>query len=148
SKSITKLVLSEERYEGVGARVRQSIGHPEFHSHDPILMLNEFPVPGILDPQIPRAGHKDEAAVKVIAGESHSLKSQIYTHTPRMLLDFKISKNQAITHTIPETYKRLIYVLNGIAYIGDLGHETEVKAHHSLLLSEDGASTVRIKDKG
>lgn len=102
----------------------------------------------LLDPQIPRAGHKDKAAVKVIAGESHSLKSQIYTHTQTTLLDFKISKNQTITHTIPETYKKLMYVLNGIAFIGDLGHETEVKAHHSLLLSEDGASTVRIKDKG
>ncbi|KAG0073791.1 hypothetical protein BGZ90_011305 [Linnemannia elongata] len=64
--------------------------------------------------------------------------------TPIMCLDFKMSSNQTITQTIPETYIKSIYVLNGIAYIGDLGHETEAKVHHTLLLSEDGTSTFRI----
>ncbi|KAK5801554.1 hypothetical protein F5H01DRAFT_254364, partial [Linnemannia elongata] len=27
-----------------GTRVRRSIGRPELHSHDPFLMLDEFPV--------------------------------------------------------------------------------------------------------
>ncbi|KAF9373986.1 hypothetical protein CPB97_000200, partial [Podila verticillata] len=42
SRSITKAVLSREQAEGVGARVRRSIGRPELRNHDPFLMLDEF----------------------------------------------------------------------------------------------------------
>ncbi|KAF9126312.1 hypothetical protein BGW39_006709, partial [Mortierella sp. 14UC] len=42
SRSITKSVLSKEQSEGVGARVRRSIGRPELRNHDPFLMLDEF----------------------------------------------------------------------------------------------------------
>ncbi|KAG0044508.1 hypothetical protein BGZ83_010273 [Gryganskiella cystojenkinii] len=44
SRSITRAVLSEEQAEGVGARVRRSIGRPELRNHDPFLMLDEFNV--------------------------------------------------------------------------------------------------------
>ncbi|KAG0197340.1 hypothetical protein BGX33_000730, partial [Mortierella sp. NVP41] len=44
SRSITKSVLSKEQGEGVGARVRRSIGRPELRNHDPFLMLDEFNV--------------------------------------------------------------------------------------------------------
>lgn len=44
SRSITQAVLSEEQDEGVGARVRRSIGRPELRNHDPFLMLDEFNV--------------------------------------------------------------------------------------------------------
>ena len=64
-----------------------------------------------------------------------------------MFLDFKMDKNQTVTQTIPITYNGFIYVLSGTAYIGDLNNETEAKAHHTLLFSEDGASTVRIQTK-
>ncbi|KAI8597471.1 RmlC-like cupin domain-containing protein, partial [Dissophora ornata] len=44
SRSIVKSVLSREQSEGVGARVRRSIGRPELRNHDPFLMLDEFNV--------------------------------------------------------------------------------------------------------
>ncbi|KAH7049634.1 hypothetical protein BKA57DRAFT_528903 [Linnemannia elongata] len=93
-----------------------------------------------LDPRI-------KVALKVIVGELHSLKSQNYTRTIILHLDFKMSNNQTINQTIPKTDNRYIYVLNGTAYIGHLGHETETKAHHALLLSEDGTTPVRIQAK-
>ena len=37
-----KKVLSIEQSEGVGARVRRSIGRPELRNFDPFLMLDEF----------------------------------------------------------------------------------------------------------
>ncbi|OAQ24234.1 hypothetical protein K457DRAFT_1880740 [Linnemannia elongata AG-77] len=57
-----------------------------------------------------------------LLGESHSLESQIYTRTPIMYLDiFKMST--------------------------DLGHETQAKVHHTLLLFKNSTSTVRIQAK-
>ncbi|KAF9582208.1 hypothetical protein BGW38_000506 [Lunasporangiospora selenospora] len=44
SRSIVRAVLSKEQAEGVGARVRRSIGRPELRNHDPFLMLDEFNV--------------------------------------------------------------------------------------------------------
>ncbi|OAQ22757.1 hypothetical protein K457DRAFT_25788 [Linnemannia elongata AG-77] len=101
----------------------------------------------LLDPHFPRARPKDKVVVKVIVGELHSLKSQIYTRTIILHLDFKMSNNQTINQTIPKTDNRYLYVLNGTAYIGHLGHETETKAHHTLLLFEDGTSPDRIQAK-
>ncbi|KAF9273657.1 hypothetical protein BGZ88_003609, partial [Linnemannia elongata] len=71
--------------------------------------------------------------VKAIAGELHSLKSQIYIRTPMMDLDVKMFRNQTITHTVLKTYNRFMDVLNGTAYIGDLGNETQARVHHTLL---------------
>ncbi|KAF8941825.1 hypothetical protein BGZ47_007143 [Haplosporangium gracile] len=44
SRSITQSVLSKKQSEGLGARVRRSIGRPELCDHDPFLMLDEFDV--------------------------------------------------------------------------------------------------------
>ncbi|XP_074048505.1 pirin isoform X2 [Macrotis lagotis] len=44
SKKITLTVLSQEQSEGVGARVRRSIGRPELRNLDPFLLLDEFKV--------------------------------------------------------------------------------------------------------
>ncbi|OAQ24655.1 RmlC-like cupin [Linnemannia elongata AG-77] len=55
----------------------------------------------LLDGQTPCARPQDGVFVKVIAGESHGVKSHIYTRTPTMLLDFKMDKNQTVTQTIP-----------------------------------------------
>ncbi|KAH7049677.1 RmlC-like cupin domain-containing protein [Linnemannia elongata] len=98
--------------------------------------------------RIPPAGTEEEVIVKVIVGESHRLESQICNHTPIMYLDFKMSSNQTITLTFPETYKRFIYILNGTAYISALVYETEAKVRHTLHLSTDGTGTVRIMTKG
>ncbi|KAF9137791.1 hypothetical protein BG015_002606 [Linnemannia schmuckeri] len=99
----------------------------------------------LLDAQIPRATPQNGVVIKVIAGESHGVKSQIYTRTPTMFLDFKMDKNKAVIQTIPATYAGFIYVLSGTLYVGDLDSETESKTHHTLILSEDGSSTVRIR---
>nr|XP_022322600.1 pirin-like isoform X2 [Crassostrea virginica] len=42
SKTVQKAVLSVEQDEGVGARVRRSVGRPELKNFDPFLMLDEF----------------------------------------------------------------------------------------------------------
>ncbi|XP_036601459.1 pirin isoform X2 [Trichosurus vulpecula] len=44
SKKVTLTVLSQEQAEGVGARVRRSIGRPELKNLDPFLLLDEFKV--------------------------------------------------------------------------------------------------------
>ncbi|XP_077150297.1 pirin isoform X2 [Ranitomeya variabilis] len=41
-RKVTKVVLSVEQLEGVGARVRRSIGRSELRNLDPFLMLDEF----------------------------------------------------------------------------------------------------------
>ncbi|KAF9295419.1 hypothetical protein BGZ88_002156, partial [Linnemannia elongata] len=81
----------------------------------------------------------------VIAGESYGVKSQVYTRTPTMYLDFIMEKNKTVTQTIPSTFTGFIYMLKGKAYIGD--KEFEGKAHHTLTFSEDGAETVKIETK-
>lgn len=43
-RNVTKTVLSVEQSEGVGARVRRSIGRRELRNLDPFLMLDEFRV--------------------------------------------------------------------------------------------------------
>lgn len=42
SRTVDKKILSKEQDEGVGARVRRSIGRPELRQFDPFLMLDEF----------------------------------------------------------------------------------------------------------
>ncbi|XP_048652326.1 pirin [Marmota marmota marmota] len=42
SKKVTISVLSREQSEGVGARVRRSIGRPELKNLDPFLLFDEF----------------------------------------------------------------------------------------------------------
>nr|XP_032631178.1 pirin-like protein 2 isoform X1 [Chelonoidis abingdonii] len=41
-RKVIKTVLSIEQAEGVGARVRRSIGRPELKNVDPFLLLDEF----------------------------------------------------------------------------------------------------------
>ena len=43
-RKISKIVLSVEQGEGMGARVRRSIGRPELRNLDPFLMLDHFKV--------------------------------------------------------------------------------------------------------
>lgn len=43
-RKVVKTVLSREQAEGMGARVRRSIGRPELKNLDPFLMLDEFKV--------------------------------------------------------------------------------------------------------
>ncbi|RVE74342.1 hypothetical protein OJAV_G00021050 [Oryzias javanicus] len=47
-RKVKKIVLSVEQAEGVGARVRRSIGRKELRNLDPFLMLDEFKVTYVL----------------------------------------------------------------------------------------------------
>ena len=44
TRGVVKTILSVEQSEGMGARVRRSIGRPELKNFDPFLMLDEFKV--------------------------------------------------------------------------------------------------------
>jgi len=229
SRSITQAVLSREQAEGVGARVRRSIGRPELRNHDPFLMLDEFNVdknggfpdhphrgfetvtymlegqfqhedfaghkgtigPGdlqwmtagrgivhsempvksntrahglqlwinlpkehkmcepqyqeLLDKEVKRANPEEGVEIKVIAGESHGVSSQVYTRTPTMYLDIKMEKNKTLVQTIPASFTGFIYTLRGTIFVGDNAFKGE--AHHTLTFSEDGAETVKITTK-
>ncbi len=45
TRTVHKKLLSVEQSEGMGAKVRRSIGRPELRSYDPFLMLDEFSMP-------------------------------------------------------------------------------------------------------
>ncbi|OAQ23432.1 hypothetical protein K457DRAFT_25089 [Linnemannia elongata AG-77] len=103
-------------------------------------MLDKFSVHKCGDlPDHPLTELKHSEVTVKAQTRAHGL--QLWTYRSHM------SSNQTITQAISETYNRFIYVPNRTAYIGDLGHETEAKAHHTLFFSEDGTSTVRIQTK-
>ncbi|XP_042008162.1 pirin-like protein [Salvia splendens] len=73
--------------------------------------------------------------VRVIAGESLGVKSEIYTRTPTMFLDFTLKPGAHIRQPIPLSWNAFVYVLEGE---GVFGKErcSAVSAHHLLLLGE------------
>ncbi|RKO88569.1 RmlC-like cupin domain-containing protein [Blyttiomyces helicus] len=69
-KTVAKSVLSKEQAEGVGARVRRSIGTYELRNLDPFLMLDEFTVKEPAGfPDHPHRGF--ETVTYMIEGEWH-----------------------------------------------------------------------------
>ncbi|KAI1306095.1 hypothetical protein EDD11_004862 [Mortierella claussenii] len=76
--------------------------------------------------------------IKVIAGESHGVKSKVYTRTPTQYLEIKMKSYQELTEWIPETYEGFVYILQGR---GDFGKDaTEGHAQHLLVLSSVNGS--------
>lgn len=73
--------------------------------------------------------------VRVIAGESLGVRSEIYTRTPTMFLDFTLKPGAHIRQPIPLSWNAFVYVLEGE---GVFGKErcSAVSAHHLLLLGE------------
>ncbi|CAF1213840.1 unnamed protein product [Adineta steineri] len=222
TRYVEKKVLSIEQSEGVGARVRRSLGTSQVRNFDPFLMLDEFrlsapagfpdhphrgfetvtymikgstehedftgrrgvinpgdlqwmtagrgilhsEMPGencgechglqlwvnlskkykmvepnyqeLLDKDIPRTATPDGLIqVKIIAGESMSVKSPVYTRTPTMYLDFTLKPNSPVfTQEIPKGWNAFIYILNGQGEFGS--KKTEADAHHALILSQNG----------
>ncbi|CAF0881703.1 unnamed protein product [Rotaria sordida] len=222
TRYVEKKILSIEQSEGVGARVRRSIGTSQVRNFDPFLMLDEFRVsapagfpdhphrgfetvtymltgatehedftgrrgvinPGdlqwmtagrgivhcempeknsgeghglqlwvnlskkykmiepnyqeLLDKDIPRAATSDDLVhVKIIAGESMSTKSPVYTRTPTMYLDFTLKpKSSIFTQSIPQGWNAFVYILSGQGEFGS--KKTIADAHHVLILSQDG----------
>ncbi|KAF9121547.1 hypothetical protein BG015_005792, partial [Linnemannia schmuckeri] len=70
------------------------------------------------DDQIPRARPQDGVEVKVIAGETHGIKSKVYTRTPTMYLDYRMKKHQTAEQDVPKDYSGFVYMLSGKAYFG------------------------------
>ncbi|KAL3821091.1 hypothetical protein ACJIZ3_006996 [Penstemon smallii] len=81
---------------------------------------------------------KDGVKVRVIAGEALGIKSQIYTRTPTMYLDFALKPGANIRQPIPESWNAFVYILEGEGIFGN-SRSSPVSAHHIVLLgSGDG----------
>jgi len=80
---------------------------------------------------------EEEAAVevKVIAGESHGVKSKVFTRTPTQYLEIKMKSRQSLTEWIPETFEGFVYVLQGRGYFGKDTAAVEGCAQQLLVLS-------------
>jgi redox-sensitive bicupin YhaK (pirin superfamily) len=50
----------------------------------------------LLDKDIPHARPEDGVDIKVIAGDSHGVKSPVYTKTPTMYLDFHLAAGKTV----------------------------------------------------
>ncbi|KAF9275115.1 hypothetical protein BGZ68_000111 [Mortierella alpina] len=64
---------------------------------------------------------RDQIEVRVIAGESHGVKSKVYTRTPTQYLEIKMQSRSMLTESIPETFEGFVYVLQGRGYFGKSG---------------------------
>ncbi|CAG8725499.1 15491_t:CDS:2 [Dentiscutata erythropus] len=71
------------------------------------------------DEEIKKANPEEGIEVKIIAGSSFGVKSDVFTRTPTMMLDFKLSKGKKIEQEIPKDYQGFIYVWEGSGYFGE-----------------------------
>ncbi|KAF4093275.1 hypothetical protein AMELA_G00000250 [Ameiurus melas] len=226
-RRVSKVVLSVEQSEGVGARVQRSIGRRELKNLDPFLMLDEFcvrkpagfpdhphrgfetvtyllsgasahedfcghcgkleagdlqwmtagrgvvhaemplsdePMRGLqlwvnlrkadkmVEPQyqelknsqVPKPS-KDGVTVAVISGEALGVKSKIYTRTPTVYLDFRLSEGAKHVQPIPLGWTAFIYTLSGTVHTGPEEAQKEVEPHHTAVF-EDG-DCIRVENK-
>ncbi|KAF9128036.1 hypothetical protein BGW39_005377 [Mortierella sp. 14UC] len=93
----------------------------------------------LLDGEIPRATPQEGVVIKVIAGESHGVKSEVYTRTPTMFLDISMEPNKVVEQHLPFEFTGFIYMLSGKTYLGD-STDTNTQfigeAHHTLTFSD------------
>lgn len=222
SRRVLKAVLSREQSEGVGAKVRRSIGSQQLRNLDPFLMLDEFSVTApagfpdhphrgfetvtymmrgtvqhedftgnkgvieagslqwmtagrgilhaempigtetahglqlwinlpraekmcapryqeLIDKDIPHARlQSDKVDIKVIAGESHGVKSAVFTKTPTLYLDFNMQPGASVTQLIPQGWNAFVYIMQGSAKFG--GDSEKVQPAHSTLVLSTGSN--------
>ena len=75
--------------------------------------------------QIPNIS-KEEATIKVVAGEYEGLKGPAHTHTPLLALQIEMEKSDMLTINVPVGFHAMAYVLNGsVRNIGDQPVEGE-----------------------
>ncbi|XP_078415653.1 pirin [Cetorhinus maximus] len=227
SRKITQVVLAVEQPEGVGARVRRSIGRQELKNLDPFLMLDEFKVSkpagfpdhphrgfetvtymlngsfdhedfcghkgtinsgdlqwmtagrGVVHCEMPSsdepahglqlwvnlksskkmvAPHYQEllsktipkpsrngTTVAVISGEALGTKSQVYTHTPMMYLDFTLEKGARHIQPVPKGWTAFIYTLAGYVHMGPDKDQRRIEPHHVAII--DDGENVQMENK-
>lgn len=83
------------------------------------------------DADIPRAKSSDGVEVKVIAGESMGVKSPVYTRTPTMYLDFKVSRGARFEQPIPAGWNVFAYVFEGQGWFGP--KRVATSSHHTVV---------------
>ncbi|GAA0170354.1 transcription cofactor [Lithospermum erythrorhizon] len=80
---------------------------------------------------------RDGIKVRVIAGEAFGIKSQIYTRTPTMYLDFTLQQGSHLEQPIPASWNAFVYVLEGEGVFGD-SSASPAKRHQLLILGSNG----------
>uniref|UniRef100_A0A8D2KU69 Pirin n=1 Tax=Varanus komodoensis TaxID=61221 RepID=A0A8D2KU69_VARKO len=94
-RKVVKTVLSKEQAQGVGARVRRSIGRPELKNLDPFLLLDEFK--GGKPAGFPDHPHRGFETVKYSEGFSgHS--SEMFMTAGRGILHAEMPCSQEPAH--------------------------------------------------
>ncbi|XP_047264806.1 pirin-like protein isoform X2 [Capsicum annuum] len=93
----------------------------------------------LLHGNIPKA-ERDGVSVTILAGESMGVKSQIFTRTPTMYLDFTLKSASEHHQPIPESWNAFVYIVEGEGAFGS-PDSTPTPAHHCLVLgSGEGLS--------
>ncbi|KAM3327427.1 pirin-like protein isoform X1 [Capsicum chacoense] len=93
----------------------------------------------LLHGNIPKA-ERDGVSVTILAGESMGVKSQIFTRTPTMYLDFTLKSASEHHQPIPESWNAFVYIVEGEGAFGS-PDSTPTLAHHCLVLgSGEGLS--------
>nr|CAB3264896.1 pirin-like [Phallusia mammillata] len=213
-RKVVRKVLSVEMNEGVGAKVRRSVGRPELKNLDPFLLLDEAKVKppagfpdhphrgfetvtyilkgsvehedfcghrgvinegdlqwmtagrGVVHSEMPHTDDesiavqlwvnlrsdlkmcepayqellkkdipkpsKDGVTVAVISGEALGVKSKVFTRTPTLYLDFRLTPGSKHTQEIPEGWTAFVYTLNGVLnFAGE-----EIAAHYTVVFGD------------
>jgi len=81
---------------------------------------------------------KDNMTVKVIAGESMGVKSDVRTRTPTYYLDFRLhqtndEENKPFIQSVPPGWTTFVYILEGKVLFGD----NAVPAHNTAVFSPE-----------
>ncbi|XP_038658657.1 pirin isoform X2 [Scyliorhinus canicula] len=63
----------------------------------------------------------DGVTVAVISGEALGSKSQVYTHTPMMYLDFTLKNGASHIQPVPKGWTAFIYTLAGYVHVDSIG---------------------------
>ncbi|XP_038658660.1 pirin isoform X5 [Scyliorhinus canicula] len=87
----------------------------------------------------------DGVTVAVISGEALGSKSQVYTHTPMMYLDFTLKNGASHIQPVPKGWTAFIYTLAGYVHVGPDKEKKRIEPHHVAIL--DDGENVQVENK-